>query len=262
MLKWVCCKGMATVLMIGIMPFPKQTAAGQLVRSVSSIADSCLVVEIAWDFGALPESCLIIEERIPDGWMVDSVQTDRSGLRMRATGGALQAAIGVGAPRATQGLLTYTLVPEFRWESGVLYFGGVARTMRRAQPATYIVGGANAFDVPEQEPLNPEGRLHVRLTGLRMPENSSDAFGPRLSYAIICEAEGEEGVVSGLDEFSETDVIHVEYAPSLLENTPWQCLYTSSVGERAQSPGVIQLPDEYPPGFFRMRLIRRKDEDE
>ena len=216
-------------------------AEGGVVRSVSQGSGSTVGVTIAWNYVKSSESCLIIEELIPDGWVFGNLKVgELSG--MRQVGRRLHIATGVNIALSPQGSLTYSLLPSAA-AVRPLQFAGVARTMQDTKRVSMPIGGAQSFVLPSEEAT----RVQLMLTGiqsfLEMPSR-----GLRLEFALV--PPPGQTLESGA---ASRATVYVDHTTGLVSAASWRCIFTSIPEARVNSPSAIDLPMGHRSGFYKLR---------
>jgi hypothetical protein len=238
--RWVIVLTVISALWIAV-----EAIAGEVTRSVSVADDNRVAVVIVWDLDAVPESCLIVEEQVPQGWALDGVSAGDSVLHTRLEGDRLRLATGVAPALASAGALTYWLVPESADPQVEMFFDGRATTMHNARQLSLLIGGASAFT-----PGGSGGDLLVRLTNLQ-PFDAVPEQGLRLEFAVGLSGEQAQPIVTMEDP--PTLTVYVDYRASLTDGPSWLCIHTSAPGERVSAPGSIEFVQGGRSGFYRLR---------
>ncbi len=218
-------------------------------RSVDVTDDDRIAVELSWFFDGAPDACLIVEERIPLGWIVDEVESSVGDPKMRRDDDRLRLATGVNQGLPAEGRVIYRLVPVGRFPSDrELQFEGVARTIRGTSRIEMPVDGDQVFEIPADAFPAPA----LRLTDFEAADERSQR-GIRLGFMIDVPSTSSRRTVSANTAESQSTV-YVDYRESLAGDVPWRCVYTSAPMDRLNSPGSIFLPPDSQPGFYRLRI--------
>ena len=127
-------------------------AEAGVIRAVSQDAADLIRVTISWDVADDLESCLIVEELIPAGWVVAS-PTGNATTHIRMDGVRLCLATGIDPALAPVGSITYALAPGSSHAAGELRFDGRAKTMQNAQEVSIPVEGDQTYVVSDNAEL-------------------------------------------------------------------------------------------------------------
>lgn len=217
-------------------------------RTVVSDAGGRLVVDLAWSFESAPSSCLILEERLPPGWILESPLYGGNALPRRQQGDCLHLAVGTAALPGASGSITYFLVPSPGVQDSTVVFAGTAATMQGVRQVYLPVGGDSVYELPASEPF----RMQVQLTGMTLSAGGGEDL-LNLNFKLL---ENGDGSTTGAlrSAWGQEPVLYVDFRATLESHDTWQCIYTSVPSLRISNPDVIAVPDRAGPGFYRLRM--------
>jgi len=224
------------------------TVLGGISRTVGSDAGGRLVIKLTWSFESSPSSCLIVEERLPPGWMPEPLQHEGYAVPWWQQGNCLHLAFGVAVLPGAAGTITYYLVPSPNMQDSTVVFAGTAATMQGLRLVNLPIGGDSVYELPSTEPL----RMLARLTGMTL---SSDGGGSLVNLNFkLMEAGDGSGTGDMRAAVGQDPVLYVDFRATLEPSDAWQCIYTSVPSLRISNPDVVAFPDRAGPGFYRLRM--------
>lgn len=224
------------------------TASATISRTIERVSEVRVAVRLDWSFAAEPQSGLIVEEAIPEGWLLQGADCGGMVPHIREEALSVAMATGIEAPLASSGSLTYWLHNPSVQTGDELHFDGTAYVIQGTEPVSLAVSGTSFFRIDTLE--WEEKRL--RLTEWSSASVDGEA-GVSLSFVVDSTpvrafgSEGEDGA-------APANTIRVEYRSTLRGDEGWQCIHTSAPASRVDHPGSIYLPVEPDPGFYRLRL--------
>lgn len=231
---------------------------GAIDRQVVSSELGSVVLRIEWEFDFEPDSCLIVEEEIPNGWSLDEITPLNNDLKIREDLDMFAVAVDIGRSKSKSGGFEYRLIANFASFSDSISFHGEVLTMADENELHMPITGVRLYDGDGSERVQSEGDA-LKIIGVEITsEDSKEAmlllFGTEpesenLQYSLQSDA------VNAMSESSNPNTLAVDCKENLLSDSAWKCIHTSPPEQRVETPGCISITNEFVSGFYRIRVI-------
>lgn len=226
----------------------------EIERKITAIEEDRLTIQIDWSFPFQPDACLIVEESIPEGWVLEGVESTNNETHTRKRDGVFSVAASIGSEIARSGRVEYWLAPENSGISETLQFGGRAYTMRDAEKLNLRIEGMESYAVGGESSRIEQETLH--LTGFKKMDSAiGEGFVLYFSRTDSDETMRETDQIETTSHIPAGYTLKVDYKESLLEGADWQCIHTNQAEDRLDAPGQIEISEDCNPGFYRIRAV-------